>query len=275
MITDKLLAQKLDLMINRMGDKRKSDNLLLVEGDEGEGKTNMAVIVADDVANKTGRSFSNKNIFFDAEKMFEFAKSTKKQIIIWDEPALSGLSTDWHNKTQKNLIKLLMMVRKKRHFMIFCFTKFFKFNEYIVVDRAIGMIHMYSSDGINVGRWAYFKKQSKELLYNYWRSTRRRAYKKFYDFRGKVSWKLPDIIDEKAYEKEKDKAIMSIGGDKKETLDNRENETYFIKKFIKNWLDNGKKIKQKDLSIVFGRTEASIINYKKPILTQNSQEIQK
>ena len=270
MITDKLLAQKLDLMIDRMGNKRKSDNLLLVEGDEGLGKTNMAVIVGDHISNITGRSFSNKNIFFDADKMFEFAKSTEKQIIIWDEPALSGLSTDWHNKTQKNLIKLLMMVRKKRHFMIFCFTKFFKFNEYIVVDRAIGMIHMYSSDGLNVGRWAYFKNQSKEALYNYWRTTRRRAYKKFYDFRGKVSWKLPSIIDEKAYEKEKDKAILSIGGNKKETLDNRENETYFIKKFIKNWLDNGKKIKQKDLSIVFGRSGKSLMNYKVQIYPKNT-----
>ncbi|KKL18056.1 hypothetical protein LCGC14_2479340 [marine sediment metagenome] len=270
MIIDKLLAQKLDLMIDRMGNKRKSDNLLLVEGDEGLGKTNMAVIVGDHISKITGRSFSNKNIFFDADKMFEFAKSTEKQIIVWDEPALSGLSTDWHNKTQKNLIKLLMMVRKKRHFMIFCFTKFFKFNEYIVVDRAIGMIHMYSSDGLNVGRWAYFKNQSKEALYNYWRTTRRRAYKKFYDFRGKVSWKLPKIIDEKAYEKEKDKAILSIGGDKSETLDNRENKLFFVKKFVKVWIEKQIKIKGKDLSELFEIHNNTISNYKSQIMTKNT-----
>jgi len=209
------LVDKLDMMIARMSDKRRRDNILIVEGGEGEGKTNMSVQVAYYVANKTGRPFGNENIFFDVGKMVEFAKSNEKQIMIWDEPALDGLSVDWWKETQKNLIKLVMMARKKQHFYIFNFTKFYKFPEYIVVDRCIGMIHCFSKDEIEAGHFTYFKKKQIEYLYQSWRGKKKRDYRKYYNFRGKFGWFLPKIIDEPRYEKEKDKAIMSIGDSSK------------------------------------------------------------
>ena len=209
------LVKKLDLMIDRMDDRRRKDNLLLVEGAEGDGKSNASVAIAYYIASKTNRSFNLENMYFNVEKMIEVAKSTEKQILVWDEPALSGLTVEWWKRSQINLMKLLMVARKKRHFFIFNFTKFFKFNEYIVVDRSIGMVHVYErytkSGGIQQGRFAYFKKKSLEQLFYYWRSTRRRAYKKYRDFMGGFPWVLPKIINEEKYEDMKDEAIMSVG----------------------------------------------------------------
>lgn len=211
------LVKKLDLMIDRMDDRRRKDNLLIVEGSEGDGKSNVSVAVGYYIAHMTGRSFGNENMFFDVSKMIDVAKKKDRQVLIWDEPALSGLTVEWWRRTQINLTKLLMVARKRRHFFIFNFTKFHKFNEYIVVDRAIGMIHVYErytkTGGIQQGRFAYFKQKSLQDLYYYWRSTKRRAYKKYRDFMGAFPWVLPKIIDEEKYEEQKDEAILSVGVD--------------------------------------------------------------
>lgn len=210
---DRLIA-KLDLMIARCVNKSpKLDTLLLVEGGEGTGKTTMAVAVAYYVSFTTGRPFTNTNIFFKADKILEFAQNTENQIIIYDEPALDMLSAQWWKKEQQNLIQLLMTARKKRHFIIFNMTKFYKFPEYVVVDRAIGMIHTYSRNEMEPGRFVYLKKKSLEYLFNTYRSSKRRAYKKYAAFRGTFPDVMEnyEIIDAVVYQKQKDDAIMSIG----------------------------------------------------------------
>lgn len=213
------LKKKLDLMIKRCTGNNKKDTVLLVEGGEGEGKSNLSVQIAYYVHKQTGRPFGVDNIYFNLSPMIEHAKSHKDQIYVWDEPALEGLSTDWFKQVQKDLIKLLMMARKKRHFFIINITKFFKFPEYIVVDRSIGMIHVYSYQELKPGFFVYYNRKSKEYLYNNFRKQRARMYKKYYNFRGRFSWMLPQLIDEKAYEKKKDEAIEQIG-----KVDNSKNE---------------------------------------------------
>jgi|TARA_R110002020_G_scaffold228154_1_gene438819 hypothetical protein len=206
-----LLIDKLDLMIKRMTGKNQNDNVLLVEGGEGDGKTNMSCCVGYYIAEKTGRHFSNDSFYYQLNELVAAAKTSSEKIFVWDEPALDGLSDEWWKEAQKNLIKLLMMARKKKHFFIINITKFFKFPEYVVVDRSIGMIHVYSKGELTPGYFVYFKKKSKEQLYYSYKSRRRREYKKFYNFRGTFPWMLPKIIDEAEYERKKDEAIASIG----------------------------------------------------------------
>jgi len=198
-------------MIARSTGKNKMDNLLIIDGDEGYGKTNMSVGLGYYFSYVTGRPFSVKNIFFSAEKLVDFAKRTEDQIIIYDESALSAMGMDWWKKEQQDLIKLLMVARKKRHFFIFNIPKFFKLNEYLIVDRSIGMIHVYARNELEIGRWVYFPKKKKELLFYNYKRKRTRGYKKFYTMRGTFPYVLPKLIDEKAYDKMKDDAILSIG----------------------------------------------------------------
>ena len=210
---DPKLKEKMDLCIDRCTGKRKLDNLIIIDGDEGFGKTTLAVSLAYYVHHETKRPFDVNHIFFDLEKLINFAKSTEDQIIIWDEAALGGLSTQWHSKKQQKLIQLLMVARKKRHFFIFNIPKFFKLAEYILVDRAICLVHVYARHELELGRFCYFKKKSKELLYYDRIRSKARNYNKFMDFWGTFSNALPKLIDEDAYDKKKDKAIMSIGED--------------------------------------------------------------
>lgn len=206
------LVKKLDLMIKRCDSKSPvRDSLLIIEGAEGEGKTTLSVQVASYVAQQTGRPFSVDNLFFSTEKMVEFAKNTKRQIIIWDEPAMEGLSADWFKDTQKDLIRLLMMARKNQHFFIFNFTKFYKFPEYVVVDRALGLIHVYSRRQIHSGRFMYIKKAKLEPLLRDYRSKKIRSYNKHKSFSGSFPKDFDTLIDAEQYDKNKDEAIGKIG----------------------------------------------------------------
>jgi len=213
---DEQLKKKLDLMIKRCTQENpKKDVLLLVEGGEGEGKTNLSFQCGYYVKHNTNRSFTNKNVFFRAAELLKYAQNTKEQIIIYDEPVLDMLSAEWWKEEQINLIKLLMMARKKRHFIIFNITKFYKFNEYVVVDRAIGLIHVYSRKEIEAGRFVYIKKKAIEYLYHSYRSSKKRDYKRFTSFRGTFPDFIEGILDLDAYEKEKDAAILEVGSKKK------------------------------------------------------------
>lgn len=209
---DPMLKSKIDIMIKRCTQPNpKRDALLLIEGGEGEGKTTLASTIAYYVHFITGRQLNNSNFFFSAKVLLEFAQNTEGQIIIYDEPALDMLNAEWWKEEQRNLIKLLMTARKKRHFFIFNITKFFKFNEYIVVDRALGMAHVYSKNEVLAGRFVYIRKRNLEYLYNTYRSSKKRKYKRFASFHGKFLDCLEKIIDSESYDIEKNKAIMSIG----------------------------------------------------------------
>lgn len=216
------LVKKFDIMIARiLSEHPKRDAVFIVEGSEGEGKTNSSLALAYYVHTKTKYPI---NLFFRLEPLLNFAKSTEKQIIIWDEPALDSLSTDWYKKTNKDLIRLLMAVRKKRHFFFFNFTKFYKFNEYISVDRSLGMIHLYSRKEIQAGHFVYIRKRSLEPLMRAYKTSKKRLYKKYTAFRGSFPEVLEKHLDKMDvtiegkphstfadYDKLKDDSIMSIG----------------------------------------------------------------
>ncbi len=135
---------------------------------------------------------------------------TQDQIIVWDEAALAGLASEWQNKSQKRLIKLLMVARKRRHFWIFNIPKFFKLQEYMIVDRAIALIHVYAKDELELGRFVFFKRKAKEKLFYEWKKSKFRSYGKFKTFFGTFPKTFGILIDEKAYDLKKDNAIMSI-----------------------------------------------------------------
>lgn len=226
------LIKKIDLMTERCQQPHpRRDAVLIMEGPEGEGKTNSACAIAYKVKHDTGRPI---NLFFRLEGMIKMAQSTEGQIFIWDEPSLDSLGADHYKEINKNLMRLLMTCRIKRHFFIFNFTKFYKFSEYIVVDRALGLIHMYSKNELIPGHFIYVKRRALEALYTGYKVSKKRLYKKLTSFHGR----FPDILEKlmpdgskyfdkmginvegiqnatyEQYEAEKNKAIMSIGNEK-------------------------------------------------------------
>ena len=258
---EKKLKEKLDLHIKRCTQKQpKLDTAIVIDGYEGHGKTTMALGIAFYVSQMTGRQFSHKNIFFDIKRLIKFAQNTKEQIIIWDEAALGGLSSQWWNKSMINLTKLLMTCRKLRHFFIFNIPKIFKLNEYLADDRTLGLIHCKAKNETQVGYFIYFKRSRKSILYDRYKRARKKSYMN-YSFRGtfpdvlnpKRDYNILDVFDINDYENRKDEAIKAIGKSD-DGLSQKELRLYKLKylisqlpfkqKQIAEWFD----IKQPSLS---------------------------
>jgi hypothetical protein len=168
------------------------------------------------------------HLFFKIEELTRFAQSTEKKIIIWDEPSLDSLSTDQLSSLNKDMQRLLMTVRKKRHIFIINFTKFWKFPEYIVVDRANCMLHIYTRKAKEFGRFVYIKHKRLEKLWNDYHKLKKRTYQHHKSFGGHFPNVMEKHFDEmdffvngiphatyRDYENEKDKAIFGIGKSKR------------------------------------------------------------
>ena len=210
---DPPLKKKLDIMIEGL---KTDDAWLIIDGDEGAGKSTMAAFIMYYVSLKTGRSLSVDNFWFDAETMFKTAQENSNMLLNWDEAALGGLSRQWQNKNQQNLMLLGMTGRIKHHFIVLCVPKADKIGEYFVRDRTVGLIHVYKRRGIQKGRYVYLDKRGKEKFWEDYRRTRRRRYPTLKKFRGTFPNCFAKIIDDKKYNEKKLNAISRIGKDKEE-----------------------------------------------------------
>lgn len=205
------LVEKLDLMVKRL--KKVDDSVIIIDGDEGVGKTNLAIAINYYVAQKTGREYKIANIFFDLDELIKYASETEQKIIHWDEGALGGMSVQWWKENQIKFVQLLMVARKKRHFITICIPKFHKLQEYLVVDRSIALIHAYARDNIHKGRFLYFTKRKKEALFNLWKRSHKKGYMRFKTFAGTFPIAMKSVFndeEEQQYEAKKDKAIMGL-----------------------------------------------------------------
>jgi len=216
------LVNKLDLYISRI--KKKFDNVVLIDGAEGFGKSTLCATCCYYIAWKFGGVFNVDNIFFETDKMMEYAINNDLKIIDWDEAALSGLASDWQTKFQRQLLKMFYTARKKRHFYFICIPKFYKLKEEII-DRAVGMIRVYSRDRVTRGTFVYYNKNSMDKLYEEYRRTKKIQYKKYSRypgcFHGMFTDNMDQVIDIEAYEKKKDAGIASILEDKKKEIDKK------------------------------------------------------
>lgn len=263
---EKAYISKLDLMIKRM--QGTDDNIIIIDGDEGQGKTEFTCGTCYYIASKTGRKYDVDNIFFDLDEGIEFASKNRDQIIHFDEGALGMLSIHWWKANQQKFIQFVMMARKKRHFIAICIPKFYRLNQYILEERSIALIHVYSRKNIQKGRFVYFNKNAKERLFHDWKRTHTKKYNKFYTFHGSFVKTMEKIFTKKQceiYERKKDEAIMSLS----QKVANRKTERELSKEIkinlLKNLMKTNPQMKQKEIANVLGCETRTVRNYLKEI----------
>lgn len=260
---ERFVVHILDLIIERSCKKRKLDALLLIDGDEGFGKTGLSILIAYYMAQQSGREFSIDNIYFDPESFLDKVNSTKKQILIWDESALGGLASGWQNKIQQMMIQTLMTCRFRQHIIIFNCPKFYRLNQYFVTDRAVGLFHVYSRDGIRAGRLTFHKKAWLEGMLLMWNKKRMKPYKKYTNkvFRGSfVDAFNTSIIDEDEYDKRKTYATQKLIAKFKTGKESKRAQE--LEK-LKHVLATKGGLTQEELAEEMGVTKRTIRNWKK------------
>jgi len=231
---------------------KKWDNLIIIDGDERAGKTTISQQIGYVYSIMNKSMFSVNNIFFNPEKMFNYAYKNKNDIIIWDEAAMGGLSTEWQNKVQQLLIKMLMTCGKYNHLYIFIIPKFKRINAYLGLDRSIALIRVYSPDNIERGYFRFYNKTKKEKLYHYEKQNMyKRTRMSYPNFIGRFVNTEGMIIDEDKYQEKKDQAISSLTQSPRDDMWRK--RTYQLVNFAKS-----KGIKVKDIAKFLGMTTENI-----------------
>lgn len=214
-------VEVLDLVTKRVTNKkRKRDAVLLFEGDEGIGKSTFSIASAYYLSEQTGRKFDASQVFFDSEKLSEAIQKKSGEIFVWDEPALNMLSMD-RSKAVSDMIRLLMMARKKRHIILINITYFNKFKDYIIAERPVGMVKIYDRPSTGQSRFIFIPKKYLSYLWRDWQTKKRKNYFKYGSKKCRGSF--PDILnpdykynvleefDLELYDNNKDEAINAVG----------------------------------------------------------------
>lgn len=184
----------------------KHQNVILTDGMEGYGKSTISSEVGYYSAYTMRRPLK---LFFDPEILFKYAINSEEEVLIWDDAAIAALSMEHYTKIIVKLIKLLLLARKKRHTYIFNIQEMFRMKEPIV-SRAIALLHVYSRNELEIGRFTYYDKKSLIKLFDAWSRNKKKLYKSYYSIRGTFPDAMTKIFDEKEYDLLKDKMIMSI-----------------------------------------------------------------
>lgn len=204
---DDKLARVIEIFAKKY--KNNNDNLLIISGNTGTGKSNIATLCCAYYSFLTEIPYDVSRVFFNSKNFVKESISTYTQIFHYDESLFSAMAQDWQKQEQKELIKMLLLCRKKRHFYVFCIPDFFKLKDTIKVEKCNGMIYT-SLRKSTPGRFMYFRGKKREALLSDFRKTNRKRYSKFKSFRGTFARCLPKIIDEVVYDRNKDKAILEL-----------------------------------------------------------------
>ena len=158
---DGFLKKKLDNVL--LIQKKDWDIVFLIDGKEGSGKSTLSFICGWYL---TKGKLTMKNICegtIDAMRKLENLPS--KSVLIIDEGSLMFSSKDAMNREQRNLIKILQVIRQKGMILIIVAPSIHDLAKYIVVARSRFLLHVYSDKNFNRGRFCYFGERKKKGLY--------------------------------------------------------------------------------------------------------------
>lgn len=235
---DEKLKFKLDMLVEQLN---KKDVWILLTGDEGSGKSNAASYLMYYFHCATGRDFSVDRFYFDSEELFNYAKTTKEQLLLWDEAALGGLSTEWWTQSQTNLIKLSITGRKLHHVFILCIPRFDKLKLDLRSERIHAQIHMdCGKRNDRYGHYIYLTRRGVSYLNYLWKTKKLRLYgqamRKSGGFAGNIPFVFDKVLsaeDQQKYEDKKDLAIASIG--KKKTPEKEDGDKEKMRKELREF----------------------------------------
>lgn len=183
------------------------DGVILVDGMEGSGKTELAkqiCLYSDD-------SFTANDVFYSTEQFEEWIENAPKgKAGLWDEFVLGGLSSDALTEMQKILIKRFTMIRKKNLIIVLVIPYIFLLRKYFAVARTRALIHVYAK-GYDRGYFKFYNYSEKLWIYNYGYKTWLYSPKVKPSFEGKFSAWADTYLDTKLIEDKKDQAIADLG----------------------------------------------------------------
>lgn len=138
------------------------DMVFAVDGYEGTGKS----VLAQQCAKFVDESFNIDRICFTPKHFVEaINKSEKYQAIVYDE-AYGGMSSRAAmSEVNRSLMSVLAEIRQKNLFVFIVLPCFFELDKYAAVWRSRALIHVYTAEGFQRGRFSFYNQDRKKNLY--------------------------------------------------------------------------------------------------------------
>lgn len=202
------LKENLDYEVKRI--KKGWDVILLVDGEEGSGKSSFASSIAYYLSSKLETKFELEDVIFTIPQFEEWVKEQPVgSVCLWDEFVMAGLSTEALYRIQNTLIKRMAIIRKKRLVIILVIPYLFMLRKYFALARTKCLLHVYSVDYLSRGTFMYYSKPKKRRLYikgsKYWEHGVERP-----DFIGSFTDTYGFFWDVEKYEQKKEESLENI-----------------------------------------------------------------
>ncbi len=161
-LIDRFLRMKLDIVLKLQ--KKDFDVMFLIDGQEGTGKSTLSFLCAWYLSKGKISMFNICEGSSDAAAKLE--KLPDESVMIIDEGSLIFSSKDTMRQEQRQLIKILNVIRQKRMILIVVAPSFFELQKYISIDRSKFLLHVYTEKKTyRRGRFVYFSEKKKRMLF--------------------------------------------------------------------------------------------------------------
>ena len=159
---DGFLKKKLDYALKQQ--KKDFDIVFIIDGNEGTGKSTLSFTCGWYLS---GGKLTMNNIAEGTEDAIDKLEHLPdKSVLIIDEGSLMFSSRDAMRKENRQLLKILNVIRQKCMILIVVAPTFFELERYLSYRRSNFLLHVYLDKKTgNRGRFIYFGSKKKRQLY--------------------------------------------------------------------------------------------------------------
>lgn len=142
--------------------EKDRDWLGVVDGDEGSGKSVLAMQLCKDL----DPSFDIDRIVYTADDFINIIKRARKGwAILLDEGYAAANARASLSEVNRSLVALSTEMRQKNLFIIICIPSFFDLDKHFAIHRSRALFHVYFDADGDRGQFIIFPKGAKKLLY--------------------------------------------------------------------------------------------------------------
>jgi len=158
---DNILKEQLD-NVKIVVTKKDRDYVMVIDGEEGSGKSVLAMQVAKHLDPK----FNLDKVVFTSDQFIKAIKTCKpNSCIILDEAYNSANSRATLTEVNRSMVGVATEMRQRNLFVIFVLPTFFDLDKYFALWRCRALIHVYFDREGNRGQYIIFPKTTKKYLY--------------------------------------------------------------------------------------------------------------
>ena len=258
---DRKLVNIMDRM--KIRQDKKFDNVIILFGDVGTGKTTLAFTMLQYMLNGN-MNISNVGVG-TSDSLKKISRVPDKSGVIFDDASTIFYSSDHNAKKQKLAIKILHLCRSKGLTIFITTPDLFKINPYVVTQRSRMVIKCYTKQDYSRGFFCAWDYAHIKPLYYLEKKNQGMIP-------GSVRPQLIGIFGnyippfELEYEKLKRRAMKELIDDKVK-LNKQEKKTIYIEmleRLIK-FKEEGMKVNYTDFARIVGLSDATISKYKNEI----------